>query len=308
MAEISIIIPAYNSEKYLEKCLISVQKQSYTDWECIIVDDGSTDGSVKFVRDFIKDDQRFKLLCKNNGGAASARKYGVLNAKSDWILFSDSDDYMPANALAHLKSFDKGHSDIICGTIKYEDSGIVYKTENAEGIITPIDYITYLLNHTTYIGPCSKLIRRNLFDHINWCADSRITNFEDLLMLIALTVESKQITVTNSEIHYVRLPREDSASSKIMKYEGCRLLLENIWGSISNKFIENSNITEAYFAFSLRLLRSMCLNHKRWIPEDSFIKWLYKLDRNYCFNIPSKEKRIVLSPYIRLIYLLKQMI
>lgn len=303
---ISIVIPVYNSCAYLPNCLDSIVAQKYTDWECVLVDDGSIDESLDICNQYAAIDSRFHVYHKNNGGAASARKYGVEKATGDWILFSDSDDFIPQEALSELVCQDNGHADIIAGTIKYENSGIIYKTEKAQGIISKETYILYLLEHSTYIGPCSKLIRRSLFTSLKWNVDNKITNFEDLLMLVTLANEVKNdIIAVNSGIHYISITRPGSASSHAMSYGGCKNLLESVQSILSEHFSGNIEIVTAYFSFALRLLRTMCLNNHIWFPDDNLINHLRSLDRQFRFPIPLREKKVILSPAIRFMYLIK---
>lgn len=101
---ISIIIPVYNVEKYLKQCLDSVLEQTYTDFEVIMVDDGSTDSSYDICLDYCEKDIRFNALQKENGGASSARNVGIQNAKGDYIFFLDSDDWLEPTALEEMIS------------------------------------------------------------------------------------------------------------------------------------------------------------------------------------------------------------
>lgn len=94
---ISVIIPVYNAEKYLDKCLSSVKNQTFSDFEVIMVDDGSTDGSADICRKFVDEDSRFKYFYKENGGGGSARNKGIEKATGNYIAFIDSDDYVDAD-------------------------------------------------------------------------------------------------------------------------------------------------------------------------------------------------------------------
>lgn len=89
---ISIIVPLYNKEIAVLSTLSSIKEQGFEDWECVIVDDGSTDNSAQIVKEFIKDDYRFVYYFKPNGGPSSARNFGVNKAKGEWIAFLDADD------------------------------------------------------------------------------------------------------------------------------------------------------------------------------------------------------------------------
>lgn len=95
---ISVVIPVYNVEKYLDQCLDSVLEQTYTDFEVIMVDDGSIDSSHNICKLFAEKDSRFKVYRKENGGASSARNYGLKRAKGEYIYFLDSDDYIEKTA------------------------------------------------------------------------------------------------------------------------------------------------------------------------------------------------------------------
>lgn len=97
---ISVIVPVYNVSKYLRKCLVSLQKQSYTNMEILMVNDGSTDGSEKICYQFSQKDSRFLLFNKRNGGLSDARNYGLMRAKGDYICFVDSDDWVLSDFIA----------------------------------------------------------------------------------------------------------------------------------------------------------------------------------------------------------------
>lgn len=98
----SIIIPVYNVEKYIRKCLESVQKQSYDHFEVLIINDGTKDQSQDIIDEFVKKDDRFCSFIKKNGGLSDARNYGIPYVTGDYILFIDSDDYIDQDLLLHL--------------------------------------------------------------------------------------------------------------------------------------------------------------------------------------------------------------
>ena len=119
MAKVSIIIPVYNTAKYLDECMASVLSQTFTDLEIMLVDDGSTDGvSPKMCDDYAKKDERIKVIHKENGGLMSAWIEGVIEATSDYVSFVDSDDWIDVDMIERLydrteSSFAK--SEIIAG-------------------------------------------------------------------------------------------------------------------------------------------------------------------------------------------------
>ena len=90
--QISIIVPVYNSEKFLDETIQSVIDQDFKDWELLLVEDGSLDKSKTICKKYEQLDNRIRLICKSNGGQASARNVGIKESKYDWIAFIDSDD------------------------------------------------------------------------------------------------------------------------------------------------------------------------------------------------------------------------
>ena len=101
----SIIVPVYNVEKYLEKCLESILNQTFKDFEAIIVNDGSTDNSQEIIDKYVNKDQKiFKSFKKENGGLSDARNFGIERAKGEYIVFLDSDDYIDENLLNTLNN------------------------------------------------------------------------------------------------------------------------------------------------------------------------------------------------------------
>ena len=115
MPLISVIVPCYNQAQYLDECLQSVLDQTYTDWECIIVNDGSPDHTEEIAKKWVEKDTRFIYLSKENGGLSSARNAGIEIAKGEWILPLDADDKIGERYLELAeKEFEKGYTIIYC--------------------------------------------------------------------------------------------------------------------------------------------------------------------------------------------------
>ena len=99
---ISVIVPCYNQAQYLDECLQSVLNQIYTDWECIIVNDGSPDHTEEVAKKWLEKDSRFRYIYKETGGLSSARNAGIKIAKGEWIQFLDCDDFISSFASAFI--------------------------------------------------------------------------------------------------------------------------------------------------------------------------------------------------------------
>lgn len=122
--KISVIIPLYNKVKSIHRTIDSVLKQTYNNIEIIVVDDGSTDGSDKIIRNI--HDKRVRYISKSNGGVSSARNYGVLKAKGDYIIFLDADDYFLPNAIEILSNTIKQYSvDCACANFYIQKNEIL---------------------------------------------------------------------------------------------------------------------------------------------------------------------------------------
>ena len=120
---ISVIVPIYNTEKYLKRALNSLLKQTYQDLEILLIDDGSTDSSLKICQEYAKKDHRIKVFHQENKGVSVVRNFGLSVAKGEYISFLDSDDYMEPNMLQTLyQNLIDTESDIsVCHYQKFKD-------------------------------------------------------------------------------------------------------------------------------------------------------------------------------------------
>lgn len=133
MCKISVVVPVYNCEKTLSKCLSSVLNQTFKDFELIIVNDGSPDNSEEICREFSEKDKRVKYIRRENGGLSSVRNLGLSMAQGEYLCFVDSDDYIDENALSFM--YDRGEKDksdiVLCGY--YIENGKGVEKNNCEG-------------------------------------------------------------------------------------------------------------------------------------------------------------------------------
>jgi glycosyltransferase involved in cell wall biosynthesis len=122
---VSIIIPTYNYEAFITATLDSVKNQTFTNWECLIIDDGSTDNTRQKVMEFVADDKRFKYFYQKNGGVSKARNYGIQQAQGEYIQFLDGDDLLqPNKILLQINEFNRMvKADIVYSDFRYFDDG-----------------------------------------------------------------------------------------------------------------------------------------------------------------------------------------
>ena len=129
--EISIIIPVYNVEPYIRRCLDSIKAQTFTDFEAIIVDDSSPDGSIKIAMEFVASDSRFKIVTRENGGLSAARNTGIEHSVGRYIAFIDSDDFIAPTYLEKLyNACEENNADMsYCGFTYYIDKNGMKKNQ-----------------------------------------------------------------------------------------------------------------------------------------------------------------------------------
>ncbi|MGM9852345.1 MAG: glycosyltransferase family 2 protein [Muribaculaceae bacterium] len=182
---VSVIIPVYNTEKYLRQCLDSVLAQTYSDWEAILVDDGSTDTSGAICDEYAATDNRFKVLHTANAGVSAARNTAVGLANGKWLTVVDADDMLAPDAL-ELWMKEARTSGCLCVTARFsrKAEAVMQKHGLTRTKIYNWEKLTTRSLHQlkgTDTSSCGKLLHRTLFDDgLRWPEGSR---FEDLALL-----------------------------------------------------------------------------------------------------------------------------
>lgn len=173
---ISVIVPVYNVEKYLEKCVNSILNQTYKNLEIILIDDGSPDGCPEMCDNLAKTDGRIKVIHKQNGGLSDARNVGIENATGKLISFVDSDDFLNTNYFETLyKNLTKTNSDIsICSFVSVQENEIVDTTEfNSCEVLTftgmqKLEQLYSKDHHVEFVTAWGKLYKTSLFETIKY--------------------------------------------------------------------------------------------------------------------------------------------
>ena len=203
----------------MSDCIDSILSQSYSDFECILVDDGSTDGSGLICDEYAKKDDRIRVFHKENGGVSSARNLGLDNASGEWVYFVDSDDQVLPGGLQTMIDCIGGDVDIVlAGYKRYDESGnVVY--EIGDRIICLMDkresLSTLYARHGKYYDyltyGCIRFLRNKIIQRYNLRFDTEITNKEDTLFLTQYICRSNGLTrFTTTPVYRYNL-RNDSA-------------------------------------------------------------------------------------------------
>ena len=203
---ISVIIPVYNVEPYLRRCLDSVTGQTYAALEILLVDDGSTDGSGGICDEYAAKDVRVKVIHKKNGGAALARNAGLETASGGWIGFVDSDDYIESDPYEYLLDLaERTGADIAqCGAVEETGGRRKIRYTPAQECQIDADHITDAAPFFANANWC-RIYRRELLDGILF--EEAYMIGEDLLLnLRALERANHTAFGTEAKYHYVQRP------------------------------------------------------------------------------------------------------
>lgn len=211
---ISVVIPVYNTEAYLEKCIESIINQTYPELEIIIVDDGSTDNSGRIADKYAQTDTRITVIHIENHGSVRARKIGVENAHGKYVAFVDSDDYISLNMYYDWHELIVEHqADMVAGGYTYIQNGCEYKKENllAEGCYAG-EYLTNIISFIMYDeerdtpalrqSMCSKLFVKELLQNIICNVDDRITWGDDAAVVYNYILHAESIVVSNACLYH----------------------------------------------------------------------------------------------------------
>lgn len=184
---ISIIIPVYNTERYLEQCLVSVINQTYQNIQIVVVNDGSKDESCSICARFAEKDSRIQLISKNNEGVSTARNVGLMYAKGDYVCFIDSDDYVDENFVRDLYELIIQKDDCnlaICGYTEFSDKAIIGQTTGECEIFDQKKAFEKLYRTDSFRGyVCNKIFVREIIKKHHLEFSTTISVWEDVLFV-----------------------------------------------------------------------------------------------------------------------------
>ena len=213
---VSIIVPIYNVDKYLNKCIDSLINQDYPNLEIILVVDGSPDNSLTICREYEKNDNRIIVIDKENGGVSSARNNGLKIAKGEYIVFVDADDWLEFNFISYMVNLmECNHCEfgLSLNSIK-SDSEEVNIEEQVE-IMNQVDTTALLLSTRVDVGCWNKIYKKDLLERNNIYFDESQFYGEGLLFITTVAQNASSTVVTNKKIYHYR---QDNLMSATKKY------------------------------------------------------------------------------------------
>lgn len=219
MAKISIVVPVYNAASYITRCINSILGQTFTEFQAVLVNDGSTDDSAAIIKESIKDDPRFILINKENGGVSAARNTGLKHVTAEWVTFLDSDDWLGEKYFEALLAAagQEAHIDmVLAGYRRVNNSGTVLYTKKFEqAIVAANDYPT-LFNqyHLHDYGYCwAKLFRKEILDRGDSWFNTNISLYEDTLFIFEYLKHTNKVCFM-AGINYNYLENQQSITNR----------------------------------------------------------------------------------------------
>lgn len=313
---ITIIVPFYNGERYLEECINSILDQDYSNIEIILVDDGSKDNSKKIAQNFMAKDNRVKLISQNNSGVSIARNNGINNSKGDYICFIDVDDYISKDYISYFYSLiEKSNAEIAITPMprKFNSSSkISEKLQTSDDIVenwTGIKAATEMLYYNIVIAPWNKMISKKLIDEYNIRFNPKLSFGEGFNFSVDCFQRAKKVVVGNRKVYNYRVDNPNSVMTKFsMKLiTGSIEAQETIKNNLVNKTPELLKACKyANWHTYCDCLNTMigCRVEKKYIKEYKKLKKVCRNDAICVFyaHIPTKEKikglLYFINPYI----------
>ena len=311
-SKVSIIIPIYNTEKYLNRCIDSVLNQSYNNLEILLINDGSTDNSEKICKEYEKKYSRIKYIKKDNSGVSDTRNKGIKESSGKYIFFLDSDDYIDSGVIENLVNNYKNN--ILTGIIaKVIEEKNTYYIEKRNNKYSPQDFIKSILN-SKINGYCwCYLYEKKLLKSIKF--DNKIIYCEDVLFLCDYiyinNIKYIEYLNINEYYNYCFNPQSvTKANNNIINkldslYKSMNILNEKTNGKYK-KYIENKKITlfeiELSKCSDKKVFKECLKKYKLRIYKDKSIQ--YKLF-SLCYITNSST---ILLGYYKLKKLIKKII
>lgn len=260
MPKVSVIVPVYKAEKYLHRCIDSILAQSFTDWELLLIDDGSPDRCGEICDEYAQRDARIRVFHKENGGVSSARNLGLENVRGEYVTFVDADDWILASTLAFCSSyFDK--YEIIRFSMLYVES---LDKENRRKLILPKSnsktaIMQRILERNSLLGVCGGLYMTNLFRSPSLQFDSNLIMAEDWLVLCQLVNRCCSIIDLPDVYYCYNVLNENSCSNNpsFEKVEQCLIAQRTMLGQISDRDVYKDSINNAKILLFKAAIRAL---------------------------------------------------
>lgn len=280
-ALVSIIVPVYNADKYLHKCIGSIRTQSYANWELILIDDGSQDSSPEICEHYQSEDERIVFLRKDNSGVSDTRNVGIACSKGEYICFVDADDWIESKYLEHLMSFSK-YDYVIAGYKTWpERSKCILREQFYNREEMPLMFDKYLQTRPT---SCATLFNADIIKDHSIQFISKLRSREDHLFNVQYLRWCNSACVINFQEYVVRSRRVPIA----IKF---RMHSDDIIHVIDSLLTGYREIEEAYGYKPKEIRQTLKIMNQYYLDDFTYFKNdddYFRIYRNY-FNNAIKE-------------------
>lgn len=239
MIKVSVIVPVYNQEKRLHRCMDSLVNQTLNDIEFIVINDGSTDGSLEIINEYKKKyPKKIKVITRENRGISATRNEGLSVAKGKYIGFVDSDDYIELDMYEKLyNKIEQEKCDIVICNYKmfYENSDeVIYKNLNLKFKNTTLDKMPNLVYKIDY-SPWNKIYKRELWNGVEYPLN---TKYEDLEAVLKVFVKAQSISYVEDYLYdYLQNPKGETSTVNNRVYDIYKIL-SNLKKTFENTSVE----------------------------------------------------------------------
>ena len=275
---VTVVIPAYNVENYIEKCVESILKQSYTCSEIIVVDDGSTDKTPMLIDKIAKCNPLIRVIHKENAGVSSARNDGIELSHGDYIVFVDGDDWLAPDFVDYMISLvresdaDFGLS-INCFTQKDEPQ----VQQAFKKILSPVEGAALLLSPTVIVGCWNKIYKKSMLINQGIRFSTQLFYGEGLNFITLVAQKSNRIAVGNRKVYYYRRNNAMSATTKfniksIYNGEQALNMIENSFAEHSEELDDMMLLHRAMYNFGAVV--KIINNNKKSEYKENYTRWM----------------------------------
>lgn len=273
---ISIIVPVYNTKKFLHRCVESIICQTHKRWELLLVDDGSSDGSERLCDELAVLDSRIQVLHKKNGGVASARNTGIKYSNGAWIMFVDSDDFIKDENYLEQLLISSGKADIILsGFCYYFENGECVTCKNGENaFIGETDYRQYVsrnLNSFEFLVVWAKLFRKQIISDHDLRFNEQMIVGEDASFLHRYLLYGKCISVcrTKGYAFYQKAEKSKYKLSSLQASYHINKIISDLDALKEKRAIYNQLYYSYVPLYYCRLYAKYLYKGKLWLKEDT---------------------------------------
>ncbi|MFP3591675.1 glycosyltransferase family 2 protein [Chryseobacterium sp. SIMBA_038] len=296
--KVSIIVPCYNQSSFLDKCLQTVLEQTFQDWECIIVNDGSKDNTEAVAKIWVEKDSRFQYLYKENGGLSSARNAGMKISKGEYLFFLDSDDHLTNNQaiqtfISHLKNEEM---DVVCGDLEYfftdgrkERATALNRYKDKSFVYENNEVFNAFLDNDISSPACNKLFLSSFIKKNNISFQDNLLHEDELWSFEVFSKARKAVTFNEITYSYFKGNEHSITANYTQKnIDSIIYIIKTIINKICTEKVLFENIDKnKLIKHIVKLSRSFLNNNviisqpKLWMAKYNEVSSIYKVS---CLN------------------------